>query len=146
MARMARSARTSPRLSASLRHFLKVTRSYGPHLFVCYDVPDLPRTNNDLEHLFGSHRYHERRATGRKVASPSLVLRGSVRLVAAAATRLRLFGQPDLAPTEVGAWRALRSGLAARRQTRVLRYRFRKNPHRYLAAIEKTLLQRALPA
>ena len=23
---------------------------------------DLPRTNNDLEHLFGSHRYHERRA------------------------------------------------------------------------------------
>lgn len=146
MARMARSARTSRGLGAALRHFLQVTRSYGPHLFACYEVSDLPRTNNDLEHLFGSHRYHERRATGRKVASPSLVLRGSVRLLAAASTRLRLFGQSDLAPGDVDSWRALRSSLAARRQTRILRHRFRKNPHLYLAAIERSLLQRALPA
>ncbi len=30
-------------------HFYKVTRSYWRGLFHCYDVPDLPRTNNDLE-------------------------------------------------------------------------------------------------
>src|SRR3712207_9435478 len=59
-----------------------------PGLFHCYAVPDLPRTNNGLEQLFGSQRYHERRATGRKAASPAAVLRGEVRLIAATATRL----------------------------------------------------------
>lgn len=49
----------------------------------------LPRTNSDLEDVFGSNRYHERRTTGCKAVSPALVLRGSVRVVAATATRLR---------------------------------------------------------
>src|SRR3712207_8356057 len=71
-----------------MKHFLKVTVSYWPCRFHCYGVADLPRTNNDLEHLFGSNRYHERRATGRKTASPGTVLRGAVRLIAATATRL----------------------------------------------------------
>lgn len=146
MSRMDRAARTSRALGAALRHFLKVTRSYQPHLFACYEVSDLPRTNNDLEHLFGSHRYHERRATGRKVASPSLVLRGSVRLIAAATTRLRPMSGPELALSQWGPWRDLRSTLAARRQTRVLRYRFRRDPRAYLAEIERRLLQRGLPA
>jgi len=30
---------------------------YWPGLFACYDTPGLPRTNNDLEQAFGSHRY-----------------------------------------------------------------------------------------
>jgi hypothetical protein len=60
-------------LTDAVDHFLKVTESYRPGLFHCYDVPDLPPTNNDLEHTFGSVRHLERRATGRKVASPSLV-------------------------------------------------------------------------
>src|SRR5205807_3262853 len=68
-------------LGGAVDHFLKVSRSYWPGLFACYETPDLPRTNNDLEQAFGSHRYHERRATGRKGASPGLVLRGSARLV-----------------------------------------------------------------
>jgi hypothetical protein len=33
-----------------------VTKSYWSGLFFCYDVSDLPRTNNDLEHIFGSTR------------------------------------------------------------------------------------------
>ena len=60
-------------LGSAVDHFLKVSHSYWPGLFACYDTPDLPRTNNDLEQAFGSHRYHERRASGRKGASPSLV-------------------------------------------------------------------------
>jgi len=76
-------------LAGALDRFRKVTRSYWPGLFRCYDVADLPRTNNDLEQFFGSYRYHERRCSGRKVACPGTVVRGSVRLVAAAATRLR---------------------------------------------------------
>ncbi|MBV8128581.1 MAG: hypothetical protein JO114_13125 [Planctomycetaceae bacterium] len=49
-----------------LRHFAKVSKSYWPGLFRCDESSELPRTNNDLEHLFGSHRYHERRASGRR--------------------------------------------------------------------------------
>src|SRR5262245_10458333 len=76
-------------LVGAVDHFLKVSRSYWPGLFACYDTPARPRTNNDLEPLFGSHRYHQRRVTGRKGASPALVLRGSARLVAGMAARGR---------------------------------------------------------
>jgi len=76
-------------LADAIGHFRKVARSYRPGLFHCYAVPDLPRTNNDLEQWFGVQRHHDRRATGRKMASPATVLRGEVRLIAAAATRLQ---------------------------------------------------------
>src|SRR5262249_45398888 len=89
VAAIARHSAAAGRLGEAIDHFLKVTRSYWPGLFGCYDVAGLPRTNNDLEPFFGSYRYHERRCSGRKVACPGAVVRGSVRLVAAAATRLR---------------------------------------------------------
>src|SRR5262249_45168171 len=76
-------ARTkSPCLREQLHHFVKVTKSYWPGLFGCYRSEDLPRTNNDLEHLFGSHRYHERRASGRKRAAPRLGGSGAGRVSA----------------------------------------------------------------
>jgi hypothetical protein len=93
-------------------HFLKVTASYQPGLFACYDVPGLPATNNDLEHAFGAMRYHERRATGRKGASPGLVVRGEVRLVAALATRLGQIREADLLPADLTRWRSLRRKLS----------------------------------
>ena len=133
-------------LRRGLEHFLKVTGSYGPGLFHCYDVPGLPRTNNDLEHLFGSTRHHERRCTGRKVASPSLVLRGSVRVLAGLGTRGRCFTGDDLAPTDPAAWRAVRAGLENRREARVLRYRFRRDPAKYLKQLEEQLIKPALPS
>ena len=75
-----------PSVRAGLKQFLKVTRSYWPGLFRCYDTADLPRTNNDLEHTFGSHRYHERRSSGRRRASPGLVVMGSARVISGLAT------------------------------------------------------------
>jgi hypothetical protein len=57
-------------LAGALDHFQKVTRSYRSGLFHTYAIPDLPRTNNDLEHLFGCQRYHERRATRPQDGSP----------------------------------------------------------------------------
>jgi hypothetical protein len=143
---MARSQRhCAPPLVAMLAHVRKVTRSYWPGLFHCYQIADLPRTNNDLEQFFGAHRYHERRATGRKGASPALVLRGTVRLAAWAATRLRPFAGEELAPDNLPEWKALRHRLESRRQQRVHRYRFRRHPDAYLAALEKKLLQLILP-
>ena len=75
-------APTSPFVQEAATQFLKVSRSYWRGLFRCYEYADLPRTNNDLEHTFGTYRYHERRSTGRKVTSASTVIRGSVRLLA----------------------------------------------------------------
>ena len=101
-------------LAEAFDHLRKVTRSYWPGLFRCYEMADLPRTNNDLEHLFGSYRYHERRCSGRKVACPGTVVRGSVRLVSATATRLRSIEVGDLIPSApVGLARASRPSEAA---------------------------------
>jgi len=133
-------------LAGGIDHFVKVTRSYWPGLFACYDVPGLPRTNNDLEQAFGSHRYHERRATGRKGASPALVLRGAARLVAGLATRSREVTAADLTSADLGAWRRLRAELEERRQRRVDRRRFRRDPDGYLNDLENKLNQSGLPA
>jgi hypothetical protein len=129
-----------------LEHFLKVSDSYLPGLFHCCDVADLPRTNNALEQLFGSTRHHERRCTGRKVASPGLVLRGSVRVVAGLGARQRNYHGEELAPAEISGWNKLRTGLERRRQSRALRHRFRRNPAAYLGRLEDILLQSVLPA
>ncbi len=142
---MARQAHRPGKLPAALRHFLKVTRSYWPGLFHCYDVPDLPRTNHGLEQLFGSTRHHERRCTGRKAASPSLVLRGSVRIMAGGGTPTGCWDGGQLAPADLRAWRALRASLEQRRSARSLRYRFRRAPAAYLTQLEALLLKRALP-
>ena len=57
-----------------------MTASYGPLIFTGYDVPDLPRTHNDLEQMFGGLRHHLRRATGQKNAPASWVVCGATRL------------------------------------------------------------------
>ena len=134
-------------LSEALERFHKVTRSYWPGLFVCYDVADLPRTNNGLEQLFGAQRYLERRASGRKAASPGLVVRGSVRLVAATATRLRgaVRGE-NLAPSDLARWRELRSGLGRRQEARAQGHRFRHDPQEYLQRLEEALIKGILPS
>jgi hypothetical protein len=133
-------------LSGAVKHFVKVSVSYEPGLFHCYDVADLPRTNNDLEQLFGSHRYHERRSSGRKVASPGLVVRGSVRLVSGVLTRLGEVSAEGLAPQAVGEWQELRQDLERRRHTRVQGRRFRRNPRAYLRELEEKIPQSRLPS
>jgi hypothetical protein len=131
-------------LAGAAVHFVRVSRSYWSGLFYCYEVADLPRTNNALEQFFGSHRYHERRCSGRKGASPGLVLRGQARLLAAAATRQRAFSASELAGADRGQREALRRQMESRRQRRVQRRRFRRDPQAYLQALEQQLLQSTL--
>jgi hypothetical protein len=133
-------------LAEAFDHFHKVTRSYWSGLFRCYGVADLPRTNNDLEQFFGSYRYHERRCSGRKVACPGTVVRGSVRLVAAAATRLRPIEVVDLVPSDLSRWRDLRGRLERRQAVRILGHRFRKDPVAYLKSLEDSFINQALPS
>jgi hypothetical protein len=143
---LARHRRATGRLSEALAHFLKVTRSCWPGPFQCYDMADLPRTNNGLERLFGSYRYHERRCSGRKVACPGAVVRGSARIVAATASRLRAIEVDDLIPSDIGARRRLRASLERRQSVRTLGRRFRRDPEAYLESLEQLLINRALPS
>jgi hypothetical protein len=148
LVRMRRAAATTeePSVRAGLKQFLKVTKSYWPGLFPCYESADLPRTNNDLEHAFGSHRYHERRASGRRQASPGLVVMGSARVISGLATRLRPDEGLELRPGYVEDWRALRAELERRRESRRRQRRFRHDPAGYLAELEQRSLQLSLPA
>jgi len=135
-------------LSGAVFLFLKVTKSYWKGLFHCYRFPEgtLPRTNNDLEHLFGSARYGERRASGRRNASPAMVVRGSVRVLAAVATPAEGLSAADIRPVDVQGWRALRASLENRRESRRAQLRFRRDPEAYLVRLEELLLKQALPS
>jgi len=133
-------------LQPAVAHFLKVSASYWPGLFHCYDIPGLPRTNNALEQLFGSARYHQRRANGRIRATAATVVRGSVRVLASTAARLHLFGEYDLWHPNLERWADLRRSLELRQEARRQQGRFRKDPAAYLAALEVSLLKPSLPS
>ncbi len=133
-------------VARQLRWLVKVTKSYWGGLFHCYKFADIPRTNNDLEHLFGAHRYHERRASGRKHASPGLVVQGSVRVVASLATRLRPEEGLQMRAGYVADWRRLRADLDKRRETRRKQRRFRRDPASYLSQLEERCRKLSLPS
>jgi hypothetical protein len=59
---------------AIAQHIITTFRNRWWGLFVCYDVPGLPPTNNDLESFFGRLKTNQRRITGQKSVN-SFVLR-----------------------------------------------------------------------
>lgn len=56
----------TPTIGAFGHHLDTVSRSYWPGLFHCYDVPGLPRTNNNLESCFRDTSRHLMRTTGQQ--------------------------------------------------------------------------------
>lgn len=127
-------------LEEAIAHFCQITHNFAPGLFQCYDVEGLPCTNNALEECFGIARLHERRATGRRGAIPGVVVRGSVRVVAAVTSKQQLFSAEELQPRDYFQWRKLRAQLQQREECRRQQFRFRKDPAAYLAALEAQLL------
>jgi hypothetical protein len=127
-------------LGECIAHFCHITHNFAPGLFQCYDVEGLPCTNNALEECFGVARIHERRATGRRGAIPGVVVRGSVRVVAAVTSKQQIFSAEELQPRDYLQWRLLREQLQQREECRRRQFRFRKDPERYLAALEAQLL------
>ncbi|MDQ5852016.1 MAG: ISNCY family transposase, partial [Chloroflexota bacterium] len=125
-------------------HFYKVTRNYWPGLFHCYDQPEIPRTNNDLEHYFGTARHHERRATGQKRPTTAVAVQGAVRVVAAVASQGTIFTAADLRPSDLEPWQRLRAELEGRHERRRAFRRFRRDPAAYLATLEAQLLRERL--
>lgn len=66
---------TNPVLTAFAQHIDKTTHNYLPGLFHTYDIPDLPRTNNDRESEFRALNQHLLRTTGQKGATRRLLQR-----------------------------------------------------------------------
>ncbi len=137
-------AKEEPSVAEWAVHFYKVSRSYWRGLFHCYEIPEVPRTNNDLEQFFGKARHHERRATGQKSPTSGLVVRGPVRVVAAVATAVRVWSAGQLCPASIAVWRKLRADLEVRHEKRRAARRFRTDPATYLARLEQHLLQQGL--
>lgn len=145
LTRMSRERASVGDLEPAVAHFLKVTKSYWRGLFHCYEIPGLPRTNNELEQTFGAVRHGERRATGRKSASPGMVVRGAVRILAALATRLFRFGPAELRPHDPAALAKVRQEVEQREEARRAQFRFRRDPAAYLQHAESLLLRSTLP-
>ena len=146
LAEMRRDAASVGALAPAVRHFLKVSASYWPGLFHCYEIAGLPRTNNDQEQYFGTARYHQRRASGRIHASAATVVRGAVRVLAATASRLYRFSEYHLRHPDPERWRQLRCSLELRHEARRQQGRFRRCPDRYLANLEAAWLMWSLPS
>lgn len=145
LAEMVREQASLGRLGPAVEVFRRVTASYWPGLFCSYERGEIPRTNNDLEQLFGSVRYHERRSSGRKVGAPGLVVRGRARLVASVVSRSQQLTIADLRPHNLEQWRELRAEVAQRHEGRRQQLRFRRDPAAYLQQLENLLLKTSLP-
>ena len=47
-------------------YIIKRTEAWSPDLFNCYEIPSIPRTDNDLEQYIGVLKHQRRRTTGHK--------------------------------------------------------------------------------
>ena len=145
MGAMSRWKHKTGELSGYIEHFRQITASYFSGLFHCYWLEGLPRTNNNLEQMFGSFRHHQRRSTGLKKAPSSTVIYGASRIVAAIATKLKTFSAVDLAAIDLNKWRQKRQEIEKLRKNRLQQRQFRQDADAYLTKLETELLQTILP-
>lgn len=129
-----------------LGHLLKVMNHLRPGLVQCYDLPDFPRTNNDLERTIRAIKMHYRRISGRKNWNSYLLRYG--RCVAYQEWWLH---QPNgqaclearLQSVDPHQWRKVRQQTRQCHQEQLHRYRFRHQPLLYLASLEAQWAQAA---
>lgn len=133
----------SPSLTADeqrcLEHWLEVTGNQRPHLLHCYDVPGLPRTNNDMEGFIRSIKTRYRRISGRKNWNAYLLRYGS------GVAYFDSLPQECTSSSEVekwfgclspASWRQARTQGRQRQRVQVVRFRFRLHRQAYLQALE----------
>jgi hypothetical protein len=125
-------------LERPVEHLVTVLRRLGDGLYHCYDVPGLPRTDNDLEQFYRRVKALERRITGHKRSDTFVVRVGGFAVYAAAAasqaTESDLLRQLGAVPAE--AWQAERAVLWANQERQIKMRRFRLHRAAYLADLE----------
>ncbi|MCP4936787.1 MAG: DUF3987 domain-containing protein [bacterium] len=115
-------------------HLRRLTTRYAPGLFHCYDIPGLPRTNNDTEALFGRVRRQTKRTSGAYHAKQRLHEQGAWLL-------FDLMGDEDeqlqrLQQVPLAQWRDERQRMQAHLLSFCNDRRFRKQPVAYLTQLE----------
>jgi hypothetical protein len=91
----------TPSLKTFGRHLDTVSRSSWPGLFHCYDMPGLPRTNNELESRFRDTRRRLLRTTGQKGQTQrTLQGQGAWELLPQPPTEAQVLGAVRQTPSE----------------------------------------------
>ncbi len=91
----------TPTLYACGLHLDKVSRSYWPGLFHCYDMPAVPRTNNALESCFRDTARRLLRTTGQKgLTQRTLQRQGAWELLSCPPTETQLLSALCQTPPE----------------------------------------------
>lgn len=124
-------------LHQPVEHLRTVLLRLGDGLYHCYDVPGLPRTDNDLERFYRRVKSEERRITGHRRSDSFVVRVGGFAAYATAASgsseselRQQLTGVP------ASKWQAEREILRANQERQAKMRRFRLHREAYLADLE----------
>ncbi len=136
----------APWLHAPVAHLVTVLRRLGDGLYHCYDVPGLPRTDNDMEQFYRRLKTEQRRITGRKRADAFVVRVGGFAVYATAASTLpeaTVRAQLSAVPAET--WQQERLTLRANQDRQAKMRRFRLHRDAYLADLEARWTTLALP-
>lgn len=124
-------------LEEPVTHMATVLGRLGDGLYQCYDVPGLPRTNNDLEQFNRRIKTGERRITGHKRSDAFVIRVGGFAAYAIAtsddseAALLQALG--NVPATE---WQRQRALLWATQERQTKMRRFRLHRAAYLADLE----------
>lgn len=115
-----------------------VLRRLGDGLYHCYDVADLPRTDNATEQFYRHLKAGERRATGHR-RSDSFVVRvgGFAAYAAAASTTPEAALLKQLAQVPALRCQQCRTELRANQERQTKMRRFHLHPDRYLTELER---------
>ncbi len=122
-----------------LSEFLQVLSNQRPYLVQCYDRPDFPRTNNEMERSIRALKTQYRRISGRKNWNSYLLRYG--RCVAYAvwweqdAAHQQRFEQ-QVARLARARWQEIRRETKAAQGERLTRFRFRHKRQHFLASLE----------
>lgn len=124
-------------LHQPVEHLRKVLLRLGDGLYHCYDVPGLPRTNNELEQFYRRVKSGQRRITGHRRSDTFVVRVGEFAVYAIAASGLsesELWQQ--LSGVPASKWQAERKILRANQERQAKMRRFRLHRQAYLADLE----------
>jgi hypothetical protein len=126
-----------PWVQDPLRHLVTVLRRLGDGLYHCYDVPGLPRTNNELEQFYRRVKASERRITGHRRSDRFVVRVGGFAIYAIAASAVpEIEVRRQLSLVAAAAWQEERAVLRANHERQVKMRRFHLDRSSYLADLE----------
>ena len=139
LAHLAATESLSENEQSCLAHFLEITAGLRPHLILCYDREEFPRTNNAMEGYIRSLKTRYRRVSGRKNWNSYLLRYG------------RCIAYYDYLEQEQGSereieqilkqvdhqcWRKMRAQGRCEQSEQLKMYRFRHKRERFLNQLE----------